>query len=83
VVRPWDAGTPEDPEDPFAAAAEGDWIDEPPPESDAGVPTDAASLLEADAAGLVDAAADAGSDAPPPTSAGPADAAAADTGGNP
>ena len=83
VVRPWDAGGGEDPEDPFAAAAEGDWIEEPPEESDAGAVGDGGTAAEDELATTADAAADAGSDAVAPAGPSAADASAVDAGGKP
>ena len=37
-VTPWDAGLPQDEVDPFAEAAEGDWVDEPETPAEAGAP---------------------------------------------
>jgi hypothetical protein len=83
VVRPWDAGGREGPEDPFASAAEGEWIEEPADEVDAGAVGDGGTAAEDELATTADASADAAPDAVAP--AGPAvpDASAVDAGGKP
>jgi len=83
VVRPWDAGRAEDPEDPFALAAEGDWIEEPLPPVEAGVPTDGAAAAETGAVVPAEASLDAGSEAVTPAGSAAADGGAAGAGGNP
>jgi len=83
VVRPWDAGAEEEPEDPFAAASEGDWIEDPVEEVDAGSPPDGGTAADAEAATPADAAVDAGPEAARAPESFGADASVVDAGGNP
>jgi len=84
VVRPWDAGGDEEPEDPFAAAADGDWIEGPVPEVDAGAPWDGGTAADGGvAAPPADAAADAGLDAVAPAGPVAPDASGGDARGKP